>query len=189
MSGSLEAICSSLEKMAVFGRFHASVLLHFIRHPGAHRHAASGGICNISSSVTWHTAGTGSSGRNRNRKPAFFRGVPNVRDIPMAKKPDVPPPVVPPHGEVIPSGQGQIAAIASAHAPFLYFDAAPTFGAFNGILRITLDAAGIMPNPNGPSLDRVVVAHLRMTPQAALSLKAAIEGALLLVAPTQQKSH
>ena len=53
----------------------------------------------------------------------------------MSDKTNVKPPV-----EVIPSVAGEISAIASAHAPFLYIDNASAFGYFNGIVRITLEA-------------------------------------------------
>ena len=94
--------------------------------------------------------------------------------------------------EVIPSTQGTVSAIASAHAPFLYFDSAPTFGHVNGIIRVTLEATRDMPTNTEQRVgsDRVVVAHLRMTIPAAQSLKAAIEGALLLAnpSPTETKN-
>jgi hypothetical protein len=99
----------------------------------------------------------------------------------MPENSDVKPPV-----EVVPSVAGEISAIASAHAPFLYFEDATAFGHHNGIIRITLEAARIIPAPGNPRAvvtDRVVVAHLRMNVPAARSLKAAIEGALLLAAP------
>ena len=94
--------------------------------------------------------------------------------------------------EVIPSTQGNVSAIASAHAPFLYFENAPAFGHVNGIIRVTLTAARDMPVNNEPGVmaDNVVVAHLRMNINAALALKFAIEGALLLAnpAPTETKN-
>jgi hypothetical protein len=99
----------------------------------------------------------------------------------MPENPDVKSPV-----EVIPSEAGEISAIASAHAPFLYFEMASAFGHANGIIRITLEAARIMPAPGNPQaavIDRVIIAHLRMNIPAALSLKAAIDGALLLATP------
>jgi hypothetical protein len=99
----------------------------------------------------------------------------------MPENPDVKPPV-----EVIPSVAGEISAIASAHAPFLYFEQISAFGHLNGIIRITLEASRDMPAPGNPQAavaDRVIVAHLRMNVPAALSLKAALEGALLMAAP------
>lgn len=82
--------------------------------------------------------------------------------------------------EVIP---GVASTVASAH-PFLYFDSASAFGHMDGVIRITLEALRDMPTPGSAvSLDLVIVAHLRMSVPAALSLKAAIDGALLLAAP------
>ena len=106
----------------------------------------------------------------------------------MADDPNPKPPV-----EIIPSVQGGISAIGSAHAPLLYFDAASAFGVRNGVVRITLEADRIFPTGGGgeaAAVDRVVVAHLRMSAPAAMSLKAAIEGVLLIEAPgpTQTKN-
>ena len=50
----------------------------------------------------------------------------------MADDPNPKPPV-----EIIPSVQGGISAIASAHAPFLYFEDATAFNHLNGIIQIT----------------------------------------------------
>lgn len=96
----------------------------------------------------------------------------------MAQNPDVKPPV-----EVIPSVAGEVSAIASAHAPFLYFEDATAYRHLNGIIRITLEASRDIPAPGGQQAvlsDRVIVAHLRMNVPAARSLQAAIEGALRL---------
>lgn len=96
----------------------------------------------------------------------------------MSQHANVTPPV-----EVIPSQAGEISGIASAHAPFLYFDNTPTFGCQNGIVNITLEAVRHMAVGNTATNDRVVVAHLRMSIPAARALKAAIDGALLLAIP------
>ena len=72
----------------------------------------------------------------------------------------------------------------SANAPILYFEAVPAFGHMNGIIRVTLEATRLYTTDLGEvTQDRVVVAHLRMNVPAALSLKAAIEGAILLATP------
>ena len=93
--------------------------------------------------------------------------------------PDKPPVVV----EIMPSIEGGISALASAHAPFLYFENASAIGHLNGIIRVTLEASRDVPMPqDGVANDRVIVAHLRMNIPAAHSLKAALEGALLLAA-------
>jgi hypothetical protein len=86
--------------------------------------------------------------------------------------------------EIIPSIEVGYSAIASAHAPFLYFENAPAFAHLNGIIRVTLEASRDIPRPpESVTNDRVIVAHLRMNITAARSLKAALEGALLLAAP------
>jgi hypothetical protein len=107
-----------------------------------------------------------------------------MRDTPMSDKADVNPPV-----EIIPSEVTQISAIPSAHAPFLYFDRASTYGAKHSILNVTLEANRYTVDAAGASVrDRVVVAHLRMSVPAASSLKAAIEAALRLAQPTGPKN-
>jgi hypothetical protein len=90
--------------------------------------------------------------------------------------------------EIIPSIEGGISAIASAHAPFLYFENAPAVGHLNGIIRITLTASRILPGDSA-SEDHVIIAHLRMNVPAAESLKTAIESALLLAAPVSEKAN
>ena len=75
----------------------------------------------------------------------------------MSDKPDAKPPV-----ETIPSVFGEVSAIASAHAPFIYFDGAPNFGANGGIANITLEAIRHTSVGGKVLFDRVTVAHLRM---------------------------
>jgi hypothetical protein len=77
---------------------------------------------------------------------------------------------------------------ASAHAPFLYFEEAPTFGHTGGVIQITLEAASLHGTHEAVAFERVIVAHLRMNIPAALALKAAIDGALLLAQPSQSTS-
>lgn len=80
--------------------------------------------------------------------------------------------------------------LASAHAPFLYFEEAPTFGHVNGVIQITLEATSLQGTGEGAvSAERVIVAHLRMNIPAASALKGAIEGALLLAQPPQSASR
>jgi len=72
----------------------------------------------------------------------------------------------------------------SAHAPILYFEDAPTFGYLHGVVRITVEVGRLYSlSPGDVTADRIVVAHLRMTIQAARALKSAIDGALLLANP------
>lgn len=102
----------------------------------------------------------------------------------MSNKPGVPAPVV--SGPVM-----DISDVGSAHAPILYFDEAPAFGHSNGVFRIALAAARIYPGPMAGDvrLDHVIVAHLRMNLSAALALRNAINGALLLAAPADSKNR
>lgn len=77
-----------------------------------------------------------------------------------------------------PGTSRSLCPLASAAAPFVYFDRAPNFG-FNGaVANISLEAVRFeMPAENGNVVaDRVTVAHLRMTLDALRSLKTAIEG-------------
>ena len=77
-----------------------------------------------------------------------------------------------------PGFAGELCELASAAAPFVYFDRAPNFG-FNGaVANISLEASRFVAPAEGQDVvaDRVTVAHLRMTMDALRSLKAAIEG-------------
>jgi hypothetical protein len=85
--------------------------------------------------------------------------------------------------EATPSHRGEISAMASAAAPFLYFDGAPNFGISNGIVNVTLEAVRFSAVDHEIVPDRVIVAHLRMSIPAAQALKMALEKALLLAAP------
>jgi hypothetical protein len=73
---------------------------------------------------------------------------------------------------------GGLCALASAAAPFVYFDRAPNFG-FNGaVANVSLEVLRFAAPADGAEVvaDRVTVAHLRMTLDAMRSLKAAIDG-------------
>ncbi len=89
------------------------------------------------------------------------------------------------------SGKRQmpVSIIGSAQAPILYFDDAPTFGYLNGVVQVTLDAMQLYPDPPGVKRELVVVAHLRMNVRAAQALRAALDGALLLSAPTESDAQ
>jgi hypothetical protein len=82
--------------------------------------------------------------------------------------------------EIIPSLQGQVSAIASASAPFVYSDIAQTFGFNSGVANITLEAIRFLVIGAKPPNDRVMVAHLRMSVAGLASLKNAINGIELL---------
>ena len=74
------------------------------------------------------------------------------------------------------------------HASFIYFENAPAFGFANGVVNITLSANRTYAGPDGAVLnEQVVVAYLRGNIPAALSLRKAIDAALLIAVPTGQK--
>ena len=75
----------------------------------------------------------------------------------------------------------------TSHAPFIYFENAPTFGFMNGVVNITLSANRTYAGPGGAIVnEQIVVAYLRGSIPAALNLRKAIDKALLLAAPTGQ---
>jgi hypothetical protein len=77
-----------------------------------------------------------------------------------------PPQQAPAITEQIPSVQNGLSAIATANAPFIYFDEVPNFGTYNGIAHITLEAMRFMQINGAAVSDRAVVAHLRMNLRA-----------------------
>ena len=87
--------------------------------------------------------------------------------------------------ESIPSVRGGLSGIGSANAPFIYFENAPYYGLLNGVGQITIEAARIFgADPEGkPIMDRVVVAHLRGNIPAFRTLRAALDGILLMAEP------
>lgn len=87
--------------------------------------------------------------------------------------------------EVIPGVVGGVSAIASAHAPFIYFDGAANFSFAGGVASITLEAIRFTSVGKDVLRDRVVVAHLRMSVAALKSLKHAIASIELGLSSTQ----
>jgi hypothetical protein len=79
--------------------------------------------------------------------------------------------------ESMPASAGQISALASANAPFIYFDNASFYGLFNDIGQITMEATRLMAGgPDGRvALDRVVTGHLRCSLPELRNLRAAID--------------
>ena len=73
------------------------------------------------------------------------------------------------------------------HAPFIYFEIAPTLGHLNGVINVTLTAGRAYPGKDGTiTNEQVVVAYLRGNVPAFMSLRQAIDDAMLLAAPTQE---
>ena len=74
------------------------------------------------------------------------------------------------------------------HAPFIFYEHAPAFGFTNGVVNITLSANRTYGGLDGAIVnEQVVVAYLRGNIPAALSLRKAIDAALLIAVPTGQK--
>jgi hypothetical protein len=85
---------------------------------------------------------------------------------------------------------GAVTVKDALHAPVIYFDGAPNFGNAQGIVNITLAMGRHLANANGGvDFDVVAVAHLRCSIPAALDLKNALDGALLLGAPPADGGH
>jgi len=99
----------------------------------------------------------------------------------MTDEPAGKPPV-----EIIPSVAGEISGIASASASFIYFEAAPFYGLINGVGKIAISASrqGAKDTTGGGVLsDHVLVAHLVGNLAAIRSLRAALDGILLMAEP------
>ncbi|HEY8006213.1 MAG TPA: hypothetical protein VIE66_05300 [Methylocella sp.] len=105
---------------------------------------------------------------------------PHTRHFIMSEKTEVPLNV-----EIIPSVSGGISGVASAQAPFIYFENAPFFGCLNGVGKVALETSRqIAVAPGGGVLfDRVLVAHLVGNIEAIKSLRAALDGILLMAEP------
>ena len=71
--------------------------------------------------------------------------------------------------------------------PVIYFEMAPSFSHMNGVIGITLAVTGTMPR-GGANADTCasVAAFLKCSIPAAMGLREAISGALLLAQPVQQ---
>jgi hypothetical protein len=95
----------------------------------------------------------------------------------MSDKPAIPATV-----ENIPSVAGGISAIASANAPFIYFEGAPFYGLLNGVGKIAIATTRqIAADTNGTvQIDQVIVAHLIGNIPALRALKLALDGVLLM---------
>jgi hypothetical protein len=73
------------------------------------------------------------------------------------------------------------------HAPFIFYEGAAALGFTNGVVNLTLSANRTLIGADGATVnDQVVTAYLRGNILAAISLRDAIDKALLLAAPTQE---
>lgn len=106
----------------------------------------------------------------------------------MSEKASNPPPVVQ-FSEQLPAQVGGVSAIASANAPFIYFDGTPNFGINNGVINISLEALRFQPGTEAVIVDRVIVAHLRMSVLAAVGLRDSLTKAIEMTAPAKSSSE
>lgn len=80
--------------------------------------------------------------------------------------------------------------IDAPHAPFVYYEGAAALGFSVGVVNITLAANRTWIGEDGAVNEQVVTAYLRGSIPAALSLRAAIDAALLLAqAPAEQNAE
>ncbi len=81
-------------------------------------------------------------------------------------------------------------AMASTHAPFIFFDAAAQLHLQDGVARISLEAQRqyLKPPTFEPAIDVVTVCQLRGSLRAFQHLKQAIERIELLAAPASNQN-
>jgi hypothetical protein len=71
------------------------------------------------------------------------------------------------------------------HAPFVFYDGAPSFGYVNGVINITLAAGRSWVGSDGKIVnDHVVTAYLRGNVVAAINLRDSLDKAILLAQQT-----
>lgn len=74
-------------------------------------------------------------------------------------------------------------------APFIYFDAAPSYGVMAGTIEIELVARILIPSLDPhPKSEVVATAHLRCSPAAAESLRDAVDKVLGLYKQLQEQA-
>ena len=97
-------------------------------------------------------------------------------------------PLIPVAVENVPSVAGGISAVASAAAPFIYFEHAMFYGLLNGVGKVALTSSRqIAHGPNGTvQVDHVLVAHLVGNLPAIKNLRAALDGIILMAEPRPQ---
>jgi hypothetical protein len=106
------------------------------------------------------------------------------------EQPKAPPASPPPPQttEILPSVAGQVSGLASANAPFIFFDIVGTHGTNpeRTVANISLEVVRHMPVGNASIWDRVVVAHLRMPMHAVAALRATLDAIDLLAKPVPE---
>ena len=86
--------------------------------------------------------------------------------------------------ENFPAVAGQVSAIGSINAPFIFTDWIGSHGIRGGVVNITLEAVRHMLINEKTAADRVVVAHLRMPYASLAALKEAVAQIELIAAGT-----
>jgi hypothetical protein len=84
----------------------------------------------------------------------------------------------------------EISESSAESAPFIYFDAVLTAGIHQGNVRVELGASTVIPTGDSQAKTvQVITAHLRCSPSAAVTLRKAIDDALLLLASAKAQSN
>jgi hypothetical protein len=113
-----------------------------------------------------------------------------MSDEPPKSPPTPPPspPSPPPITEVLPSVGGAASGLASANAPFIYFDVIGTHGTNpeRTVANISLEVFRHMPVGTASIADRVIVAHLRMPFHMVAALRATLDAIELLAKPVAE---
>jgi hypothetical protein len=83
----------------------------------------------------------------------------------------------------------QVSDSSAESAPFIYFDTVLTAGVYQDNIRLEVGASTVIPTGDGAAKTvHVITAHLRCSPSAALTVRDAIDKALLLLAPAKGQS-
>jgi hypothetical protein len=89
-----------------------------------------------------------------------------------------------------PDKPASVAVADRAHAPIIFFDEAPIFNNYNGIIGITISTNVSVPDGKGGiTTEQVASAYLRGNINAFIAMKTAIESALLLGAKTEGEAN
>jgi hypothetical protein len=89
----------------------------------------------------------------------------------------------------VPTGPPRLTVTDTGIAPYIYFEGAPNFGFSNGIVTVILAANRHLLRDGAPVTSVVATAHLRCNVPAAVELRIALDGALLLAARTHGGAH
>jgi hypothetical protein len=84
----------------------------------------------------------------------------------------------------------EVVALSPTPMPVVYFDGVPTFSHLNGVIGVTLTVTGHVPNgEGGADICASTVAFLKCNIRAAMTLRAALDSALLLAQPVDGKAN